>query len=158
VLWSERENDVLGWHQGRVGFGPASSITAQHFRQMLLRGVPKPITDVVEWFTYVCYSVILFVFCATSLNGASCASMARSSCCLPAIPFLCSSLDGERLRWGRWYRIAGFYTSIFLWYAYKGSSVVFFYISHRAPPQTTLSWMPFAAPPSPASAIEPLLR
>ena len=53
VLWSESEGQVLGWHQGRVSFGPYGSIAAQRFRQMQLRGVPKPVTDVVEWFTYV---------------------------------------------------------------------------------------------------------
>ncbi|EGD74736.1 hypothetical protein PTSG_12394 [Salpingoeca rosetta] len=77
-LWSEGQNELGGWLQGRFGFGPYANLLAQQFRAGQMRGTPLPILEVLEWFT----------------------------------------IDGEFIRWNRWFRDGGYYCHIFLWLAF----------------------------------------
>lgn len=77
-LWSEGQNELGGWLQGRFGFGPYSNLLAQQFRAGQWRGTPIPILEVLEWFT----------------------------------------IDGELIRWNRWFISGGYYCHIFLWLAF----------------------------------------
>eukprot|EP00127_Corallochytrium_limacisporum_P003616 Clim_evm4s151 gene=Clim_evmTU4s151 len=63
------------WDQGRLGFGRLAGQINQDFRREQQEGTPKPILDIVEYFTP----------------------------------------DQDFFRWGRHYRLAGYYTSIIMW-------------------------------------------
>ncbi|CAM1311083.1 Uncharacterised protein PB.5606, partial [Pycnogonum litorale] len=65
------------WTQGREGFGPYAGELQRQYREALYKGMPYPITWIVQYLTY----------------------------------------DGDGLRFGRFYRTAGWYTHIFLWLA-----------------------------------------
>ncbi|KAG1674998.1 Dual oxidase maturation factor 1 [Nymphon striatum] len=69
------EHFSWAWRQGKPGFGPDAGILQQQFREAQKRGIPYPITWVIEYLTY----------------------------------------DGDGLRYGRCYRIAGWYSHILLW-------------------------------------------
>lgn len=63
------------WAQGRFGFGKYAGRISREFRAGVLRGLPLPILQVAEYFTF----------------------------------------DGEGIRFGRYYRQAGWYTHLILW-------------------------------------------
>eukprot|EP00043_Microstomoeca_roanoka_P005848 m.58403 g.58403 ORF g.58403 m.58403 type:complete len:507 (-) comp13147_c0_seq1:547-2067(-) len=77
-LWSEGQNELGGWLQGRFGVGPYSNLLAQQFRAGQARGTPLPILEVLEWLT----------------------------------------IDGEKIRWNRWFLFGGYYCHVFLWLAF----------------------------------------
>jgi len=83
-------NEFLNWawDQGRVGFGSQGGSIAEAYRHADLRGMPKPMLDIVQYFT----------------------------------------IDGELVRWGRYYRLAGYYTFILLWTAFPLWIVAFYFL------------------------------
>ncbi|CAG7722564.1 unnamed protein product [Allacma fusca] len=66
------------WGQGRFGFGKYAGRFSREFRAGVLKGLPYPILQVAEYFTF----------------------------------------DGEGIRFGRHYRLAGWYAHIFMWSAF----------------------------------------
>ncbi|ODN03668.1 Dual oxidase maturation factor 1 [Orchesella cincta] len=66
------------WAQGRFGFGKYAGRFSREFRAAVIRGVPLPILQTAEYFTF----------------------------------------DGEGIRFGRHYRLAGWYTHLILWFAF----------------------------------------
>lgn len=64
------------WAQGRLGFGSNAGRISRDFRDGLMRGLPTPILQVAEYFTF----------------------------------------DGEGIRFGRHYRLAGWFAHLILWY------------------------------------------
>jgi len=92
VQWNEtiNYNEFLSWEwdQGRPGFGVQGGAMAHSNRRGQIRGLPKPILDIAEYFT----------------------------------------IDGELIRWGRYYRLAGYYTFILLWTAFPLWVIGFYFL------------------------------
>jgi dual oxidase maturation factor 1 len=63
------------WAQGRFGFGKYAGQFSKDFRAASERGVPLPILQIAEYFTF----------------------------------------DGEGIRFGRYYRLAGWYSHLLMW-------------------------------------------
>ncbi|XP_021964730.1 dual oxidase maturation factor 1 [Folsomia candida] len=72
------ENFSWEWAQGRFGFGYYAGQISKDFRAATERGVPLPILQIAEYFTF----------------------------------------DGEGIRFGRYYRLAGWYAHILIWTAF----------------------------------------
>jgi len=92
VQWNEtiNYNEFLNWvwDQGRPGFGTQAGSMANSLRHGQIRGLPKPILDIAEYF----------------------------------------AIDGELIRWGRYYRLAGYYTFILMWVAFPLWVIAFYFL------------------------------
>ncbi|XP_057318930.1 dual oxidase maturation factor 1-like isoform X2 [Microplitis mediator] len=72
------ERFLWTWDQGRIGFGPNAGLLQRSLREAQRRGLPVPITWIVDYLV----------------------------------------IDGEGLRYGRFYRTAGWYCHIVIWTAF----------------------------------------